>query len=80
MRGGPDLDMAPVRVNVSLPGAVLDEVDHRAKLAGMIRSAYLLTAVQVFMKRSAALPARRVKSTKAAKSAKGMAKRTRLDA
>lgn len=70
----PDLDMAPVRVNVSLPRVVLEDVDRKAKLAGMTRSAYLLAAVQAFRKRPTMPP--RVKSTKTAKTAKDTAKRT----
>lgn len=44
----PDLDMAPVRVNISIPKAILKEIDYKAKLAGMTRSGYIAAACQDF--------------------------------
>lgn len=44
----PALDMVPVRVNVTIPRAVLGEIDARAKLAGMTRSGYLAAAAMAY--------------------------------
>jgi predicted RNase H-like HicB family nuclease len=44
----PDLDMVPVRVNVTIPRAVLHEIDRKAKLAGYTRSGFLAAAAQAY--------------------------------
>ena len=44
----PELDMAPVRVNITLPRAVLHDVDEKARLAGMTRSGFLAAAAQAY--------------------------------
>ena len=44
----PSFDMAPVRVNVTIPRAVLGKIDARAKLAGMTRSGYLAAAAMAY--------------------------------
>ncbi len=44
----PSLDMVPVRVNVTIPRAVLGEIDAKAKLAGMTRSGYLAAAAMAY--------------------------------
>ena len=40
----PNLDMTPVRINVSLPKFALEEVDRKAALVGMTRSGFLAKA------------------------------------
>lgn len=44
----PAPDMVPVRVNVTIPRAVLGEIDTKAKLAGMTRSGYLAAAALAY--------------------------------
>ena len=44
----PALDMVPVRVNITVPRSILDEIDGRAKLAGMTRSGFLVAAAQAY--------------------------------
>lgn len=44
----PDLDMTPVRINVSFPKSVLAEIDRNAKLAGMTRSGFLAKAALAY--------------------------------
>jgi Uncharacterized conserved protein len=43
----PSLDQTPVRINISLPRAVLDEIDQRAKDLGFTRSGYLAHAAMM---------------------------------
>lgn len=42
----PSLDMVPVKITVSLPKAVLEETDRKAKAFGFTRSGFLAHAVQ----------------------------------
>jgi len=44
----PSLDMAPVKLSISLPRAVLAEVDAKAKALGYTRSGFLAHAAQAF--------------------------------
>jgi predicted RNase H-like HicB family nuclease len=44
----PSLDMVPVKVTVSLPKAVLEEADRKAKTYGFTRSALLALAVRAY--------------------------------
>ena len=44
----PALDMAPVKVTISLPKAILEEIDERAKALGFTRSGFLAHAAQSF--------------------------------
>lgn len=44
----PELDLTPVRINITLPRAVLHEVDEKARLAGMTRSGFLAAAAQAW--------------------------------
>jgi len=44
----PSLDMAPVKVTVSFPKAVLDEIDAKAKSTGYTRSGFLAQAAQAY--------------------------------
>ena len=45
----PSLDMAPVKLSISMPRAVLAEVDAKAKALGYTRSGFLVHAAQVFL-------------------------------
>lgn len=45
----PDINMVPVRVNVTIPKTILDEIDRNAKLAGMTRSGFLVAAAQSYV-------------------------------
>lgn len=42
----PSLDLVPVRINISIPRAALEEIDARAKLYGYTRSGFLAQAGQ----------------------------------
>ena len=44
----PDVNMVPVRVNVTIPKSILEEIDRNAKLAGMTRSGFLVAAAQAY--------------------------------
>jgi predicted RNase H-like HicB family nuclease len=44
----PSLDMVPVKITVSLPKAILEEADKKAKQYGFTRSGLLAQAVQVY--------------------------------
>lgn len=44
----PSLDMVPVRINVSLPRAVLEDIDKRASLYGFTRSGFLAQAAKAY--------------------------------
>jgi len=44
----PDLNMTPVRINITVPRGILSEIDGKAKLAGMSRSGYLVAAAQAY--------------------------------
>lgn len=44
----PALDMVPVRVNVTIPRAVLQEIDIKAKLNGFTRSGFLAHAALAY--------------------------------
>ena len=37
--GAPDMDMTPVRINISTPQVVLEDLDRKAGARGMTRSA-----------------------------------------
>ena len=45
----PSVDMTPVRVNISLPKSVLEEIDAKAAAAGYTRSGFLATAARRFV-------------------------------
>lgn len=44
----PELDMVPVKVTISMPRAVLNEVDEKAKLLGFTRSGFLAHAAKAY--------------------------------
>ena len=44
----PAIDMVPVRVNITVPKGILEEIDNNAKLAGMSRSGFLVAAAQAY--------------------------------
>lgn len=44
----PDISMVPVRVNITVPKSILEEIDRKAKLAGMTRSGFLVAAGQAY--------------------------------
>lgn len=44
----PEVNMVPVRVNITIPKSVLEEIDLNAKLAGMTRSGFLVAAAQAY--------------------------------
>lgn len=44
----PELDMTPVRVNITVPKGVLAEIDSHARLCGMTRSGFLVAAAQAY--------------------------------
>ena len=44
----PSFDMAPVKVTVSFPKAVLEEIDAKAKSTGFTRSRFLAQAAQLY--------------------------------
>ncbi len=45
----PDMDMTPVRINISLPKCVLEGLDRKASARGMTRSALIAKAAQAYM-------------------------------
>ena len=47
--GAPDMDMTPVRINISLPKCVLEGLDRKASARGMTRSALIAKAAQAYM-------------------------------
>lgn len=47
--GAPDMDMTPVRINISLPKCVLEGLDRKACARGMTRSALIAKAAQAYM-------------------------------
>jgi hypothetical protein len=47
----PSLDMTPLRVNVSLPKALLEEMDEAAHRLGMPRSGLIAVATREYMDR-----------------------------
>ena len=44
----PDADMTPVRVTVSIAKSALETIDEKARLAGLTRSGFLVTAAQAY--------------------------------
>jgi Uncharacterized conserved protein len=44
----PTLDMTPVKVTISLPKAVLEEIDRMAKSEGFTRSGFITHAAQLY--------------------------------
>ena len=44
----PDVDMTPVRVTVSIAKSILGNIDEKARLAGLTRSGFLVTAAQSY--------------------------------
>jgi predicted RNase H-like HicB family nuclease len=44
----PDVDMTPVRVTVSIAKSALASIDEKARLAGLTRSGFLVTAAQAY--------------------------------
>lgn len=44
----PNMDMTPVRVSVSLPRSVLEDIDGKAKKAGLDRSKFLAAAARAY--------------------------------
>jgi len=44
----PDADMTPVRVTVSIAKSALKSIDEKARLAGLTRSGFLVTAAQAY--------------------------------
>ncbi len=44
----PSLDMTPVKLSISMPKAVLAEVDAKAKACGFTRSGFLVHAAQAY--------------------------------
>ncbi len=47
----PSLDMVPVKLSISLPKAVLTEIDAKAKSLGYTRSGFLAHAAQTYQER-----------------------------
>jgi len=45
----PNLDMVPVRLNVSLPRAILEEIDEATERMAMTRSGFLAAAAQAYI-------------------------------
>ena len=45
----PDADMTPVRVTVSIAKSALETIDEKARLAGLTRSGFLVTAAQAYI-------------------------------
>jgi hypothetical protein len=44
----PDVNMTPVRVTVSIAKSELAAIDQKARLAGLTRSGFLVTAAQAY--------------------------------
>lgn len=44
----PEMDMTPVRINVSFPKSTLSIIDQKAQHLGMTRSGFLATAAQAY--------------------------------
>jgi len=44
----PEVDMTPVRVTVSIAKSILEDIDEKARLAGLTRSGFLVTAAQAY--------------------------------
>jgi len=44
----PSLDMAPVKLSISLPRTILEEVDAKARAGGFTRSGFLAHAAQAY--------------------------------
>ena len=44
----PEVDMTPVRVTVSIAKSILENIDEKARLAGLTRSGFLVTAAQAY--------------------------------
>lgn len=44
----PELDMIPVRVNITVPKSILAEIDQNARSAGMSRSGFLVAAARAY--------------------------------
>ncbi|MCL2791091.1 MAG: type II toxin-antitoxin system HicB family antitoxin [Desulfobulbus sp.] len=44
----PEVDMTPVRITVSIAKSVLETIDEKARLAGLTRSGFLVTAAQAY--------------------------------
>lgn len=44
----PSLEMVPVRVNVSLPKSILENIDDKAALLGFTRSGFIAKATQAY--------------------------------
>ena len=44
----PEVDMTPVRVTVSIAKSALENIDEKARLAGLTRSGFLVTAAQAY--------------------------------
>lgn len=44
----PEMDMTPVRVNISLPKSVLEQIDAKAAAGGLTRSGFLARAAQEY--------------------------------
>lgn len=44
----PNLDMAPVKVTISIPKSILDEIDAKARECGMTRSGLISRAAMVY--------------------------------
>lgn len=47
--GAPDMDMTPVRINVTLPRCVLEGLDRKASARGLTRSAFIARAAQAYV-------------------------------
>ena len=47
----PEADMTPVRVTVSIAKSVLDSIDEKARISGLTRSGFLVTAAQAYSPR-----------------------------
>lgn len=52
----PNLDASPVKVTISLPKAVLEEIDAHARRTGFTRSGYLAAAARAFHARQPDFP------------------------
>ena len=44
----PDMDLTPVKINISLPKSLLQRIDHAARQKGMTRSGFLAQAAQAY--------------------------------
>jgi predicted RNase H-like HicB family nuclease len=54
----PDVDMTPVRVTVSIAKSALETIDAKARLAGLTRSGFLVTAAQAYRPKGSGLTAK----------------------